>query len=123
MQTCTKCKVTKSLSEFKNKKDQKKPAARCKSCDSLATKAYFFKTTVEELLLFMDIHNHQCGICGISEKEARTLNNKTTHYGLYIDHCHNTNNLRGLLCHNCNLIIGHAKDDTSILNNAIKYLT
>ena len=41
MQTCTKRKIIKPLTELKSKPDQIKPAARCKSCDSLYSKANF----------------------------------------------------------------------------------
>jgi len=39
-----------------------------------------------------------------------------------IDHCHATNNIRGLLCDNCNKGIGALKDNTIIISNAIEYL-
>lgn len=123
MQICTKCKKHKPLEEFKFRKDQNKRATRCKSCDSLMTKVHFFGVTFETLLTFMENHNNVCGICGIKEEDARAMNNRTKHYGLYIDHCHLTGALRGLLCHNCNLVIGHAKDSTPILYKAIKYLS
>ena len=40
-----------------------------------------------------------------------------------VDHCHVLNKIRGILCHNCNIMIGNAKDDVSILNSAISYLS
>lgn len=40
-----------------------------------------------------------------------------------VDHCHETNKVRGLLCRNCNSGIGFLKDDINILENAIKYLS
>lgn len=39
-----------------------------------------------------------------------------------VDHCHSTGQVRGLLCYNCNLILGHAKDNKDILIKAIEYL-
>lgn len=39
-----------------------------------------------------------------------------------IDHDHITRQNRGLLCQFCNLVLGNAKDQISILENAIKYL-
>lgn len=42
--------------------------------------------------------------------------------GFNIDHCHNTKRVRGLLCTNCNLAIGHMEDDTERLHAAIAYL-
>lgn len=47
----------------------------------------------------------------------------TTRPTLHIDHCHTTSAVRGLLCHSCNLGIGHLRDDTNIMKQAIKYLT
>ncbi len=40
----------------------------------------------------------------------------------HIDHCHTSNKTRGLLCHSCNLMIGQAGDDTTVLESAIRYL-
>ena len=39
-----------------------------------------------------------------------------------VDHDHNTNKIRGLLCSSCNTGIGHLKDNVSNLQNAIDYL-
>lgn len=38
------------------------------------------------------------------------------------DHCHNTGTVRGFLCHHCNLMLGHAKDNVQTLHAAINYL-
>jgi hypothetical protein len=42
--------------------------------------------------------------------------------GLYVDHCHATNKVRGLLCRNCNTALGHTMDDRERLIGLIKYL-
>jgi len=39
-----------------------------------------------------------------------------------VDHCHITGEIRGLLCHSCNLGIGNLGDDPNILRRAAKYL-
>jgi len=55
----------------------------------------------------------KCAICfGVSSKNKR----------LSIDHCHETNLVRGLLCDSCNLGLGSFKDDISRLESAINYL-
>jgi hypothetical protein len=41
---------------------------------------------------------------------------------LRVDHCHETGKIRGLLCHNCNVAIGHLGDNLSTMQNAISYL-
>lgn len=123
MKKCTKCQQEKELTEFRFRTEQNRHATRCKSCDSISTKARFFNVTHEELVKFIESQGHVCSICGISEREALKTNKQTKHYGLYIDHCHRTSKLRGTLCHNCNLIIGHAKDNIGNLKKAIEYLT
>lgn len=100
--------------------DRRRYRSFCYKCDSLKVKLKFFNLTIEEFNLLRERCADCCSICGIHEKEARNL--KAYHYGLYIDHCHKTNTVRGLLCHNCNLLIGHAKDNVSVLKAAIEYL-
>lgn len=41
---------------------------------------------------------------------------------VHVDHCHSSGKIRGLLCHNCNHLLGTAKDSIVILRSAISYL-
>jgi hypothetical protein len=59
----------------------------------------------------------QNGVCAICKKENR--NGKP----LLVDHDHATGVVRGLLCHNCNVILGLGHDSVDVLQNAIYYLT
>lgn len=71
-----------------------------------------------EFLELKQVQNNKCAIC---KKEEHVL-----HLGkpreLAVDHCHNTGKIRGLLCTNCNKVLGHAKDSIEILTRAIEYL-
>lgn len=54
-----------------------------------------------------------CGICkGGTKGRGR----------FHVDHCHETGQVRGLLCAKCNILLGHANDDTKLLRAAIGYL-
>lgn len=64
---------------------------------------------VEELLAQQ---NYECAIC--STTIAITSCN--------IDHDHGSKVVRGLLCTNCNLGLGHFRDDLVRLSEAMKYL-
>ena len=57
----------------------------------------------------------QDGICLICSQEL----SKTRPV---IDHCHMTQQVRGILCDSCNIAIGKFRDDPDILRKAIKYL-
>jgi hypothetical protein len=83
------------------------------------TKAYshYYKKyglTQEEVIQMHEQRNFKCDICG----------NDTDHRydKLCVDHSHTTGNVRGLLCFSCNTLLGNAKDDIMILQNAIRYL-
>ena len=41
---------------------------------------------------------------------------------LHVDHCHTTNEIRGLLCYDCNRALGLLKDNVTTLNNLIQYI-
>lgn len=55
-----------------------------------------------------------CAVCATKEPGGRG--------GFHLDHCHGTKKIRGLLCSNCNLMIGLAKDRPEILKAAADYL-
>jgi Autographiviridae endonuclease VII len=59
---------------------------------------------------------YRCKIC-------RKLHNPSLKRGrLYVDHCHATGKVRGLLCSACNSAIGYFEDDVVLLQKAIAYL-
>ena len=129
MKKCITCEELLPLKSFKQRSDKKhkdiedptRYGSNCGKCDSLNTKLRFFNITKVEYEDLRTKFNDCCGICNMHEKDC--WNGKTRHYGLYIDHDHVTGKVRGLLCHSCNLILGHAKDKVDILNSAIDYLT
>ena len=73
-----------------------------------------FNISLKEYNELFDRQNNRCKIC----KELDT--NKVKHFA--VDHCHNTNKVRGILCNNCNRAIGLFKDSKELLQNAINYL-
>lgn len=59
-----------------------------------------------------------CDICGSSE--TATLRGKVKR--LAIDHCHETGEVRALLCSTCNTALGKMKDSPDLLRKAADYL-
>jgi hypothetical protein len=64
--------------------------------------------------LFQD----QKGLCRICKKHQSQLNEI-----LVIDHNHDTDEIRGLLCRSCNMALGLLKDNKIFLQNALDYLS
>jgi len=55
-----------------------------------------------------------CAMCGTPDPNW--------YRGWHIDHDHATHKIRGILCHSCNILLGHAKDNVDILAKGIIYL-
>ena len=60
--------------------------------------------------------NNKCCIC----KTAFTIDKKNS---IHIDHDHESGKVRGILCSHCNVLLGYAREDISILRSAIRYIT
>lgn len=55
-----------------------------------------------------------CAICKSPDPGSET--------GWHLDHCHDSNKIRGVLCAPCNILLGGAKDNAQTLASAISYL-
>ena len=73
---------------------------------------YRYGISKEEFNLILEKQNHICPICG----ESFDLRKK------YIDHDHSTKKVRGIVHMQCNTLMGLAKDNPQILENAATYL-
>ncbi len=66
---------------------------------------------------FEDMCKAQNGLCKIC-RQPPNGRWKT----LVVDHCHTTGRIRGLLCSNCNLAVGHLRDNPQYAREAAAYL-
>ena len=82
----------------------------CRACarevQQKAYAKYAYGITFEE---FKELKSLGCAVCGSHEK-------------VVIDHDHETGRIRAALCHNCNLALGHVKDDPDRLRALAEYL-
>jgi len=75
--------------------------------------------TIEQYKSMVLEQDNKCKICN----KLETRKNRSREIGiLSIDHCHDSNNVRCLLFHNCNTGIVKFFDDIELLKNAINYL-
>ncbi len=70
-----------------------------------------FNISEEQYMNILVNQDYVCAICKnkIGEEAA-------------VDHCHNTDKIRGLLCRNCNLGLGGFKDNIETIKKAIFYV-
>lgn len=146
---CNGCNLTKSIDNFQSriKRGKLTTRARCHECENAyarsrgrklrketpqqvkdAKAAYYARhprARIEEqyrrrakewgydpelVLGWVRAHNGCCDACGDGSQT------------LHLDHCHERNEIRGMLCGGCNLGLGHFKDDAQKLRMAIGYL-
>jgi len=77
-----------------------------------------YKISKQEWDRLIELQDGRCAIC----RKPETQLNKGRVKRLAIDHCHETNKVRGLLCGRCNNAIGRFKDSWLLLENAMEYL-
>ena len=91
--------------------------------DPFAQKKYHLRwnhgVTQEWYVSTLEKQDNACAIC--KNPEDKKIQGRVL--SLAVDHCHETGEIRGLLCSNCNRGIGHLKHDPKILAAAIDYLT
>ena len=133
---CTKCNEIKNQDEFHI--ESKNPnrnyrRSHCKACDKIRTRKYaqenkeiLSKKRVqyrrEKVAFFppdlfdkrLAEQNGVCAICSDTEAGGRGQ--------FHADHDHATETPRGVLCHRCNIALGHFRDNPEILQAAIEYL-
>lgn len=139
---CSKCKVVKNISEFnKNTKCKKGFRSTCRNCDSSVNKMYYSKLDTEEKkrrITHKSVNKddarknklkYKYGITPLEYEEMAITQNykcaickKETSKKLCVDHNHITGAIRGLLCHECNIMIGWSKDNPENLIAGANYL-
>lgn len=99
----------------KRKEQSKKESSPDKIYNRRKHLKYAYGITIEEYDALYIQQEGRCAICGVHQSEYSRR--------FHLDHCHNTGKVRGLLCPECNHLLGRAKDSKTILQNAINYLT
>lgn len=124
---CPKCLIEKKFSQFSccpSKKDGR--SSRCKECrrsyervearpgdEYRRSKENYlwsrYKLKLEDFQRMLAVQGSACGICGIEMQRP------------FVDHCHVTGKIRGLLCCKCNTSLGNI-EVSGFLHNSRRYL-
>jgi hypothetical protein len=142
---CTKCNAAKLVSEFhKDGRSRDGLCSYCKECNKARVRKWaqdnpekaraqaqkrqelglnraqirFRKYGIgaTEYAALLASQGEACAIC------KRTASGRKDSTELCVDHCHTSNDIRGLLCHSCNRALGLFQDSPEILEEAAAYL-
>ena len=79
----------------------------------------YFNMTIAD---YRELLDKQGGVCAICKSSDPGCKGETNELAFHVDHCHETNKIRGLLCGPCNRGLGYFKDNLDSLKNAMEYL-
>lgn len=107
--------VKKRAKDWAVKNKDRVKQSQAKNYSTEKYRKYSFKSrygiSTDEYNTFFQKQDGKCKICNITSEKR-----------LYVDHCHTTGKIRGLLCQQCNTGLGMFKDNEDNLMKAIKYL-
>lgn len=126
---CTKCDRDLPLDAFAARKASKDGRqSSCRECRNAEGRVYRRSS---------DVHARACRkwrlrtLYGLDEAKLEAIAESQGHRckgcdrrlkGLVVDHCHVHGHVRGLLCHGCNLALGHVRDNPATLRRLADYL-
>ncbi len=107
-----KSKYQQDTGKYKRRSEEyrKKNPERYHQCNRDLALRRNYGITLEQYDLMYHEQEGACGLCGREDPK------------LMVDHCHDTNKIRGLLCRSCNTGLGSLGDDIPGLERAIMYL-
>jgi hypothetical protein len=129
---CRDCDIEKPAAEFYRANGGRSLFPECKVCNRVRSRAYQqarrtsdpdhvrrqrlsrYGVTPEQFDQMLADQGGECAICGTDVPGGRG--------GFHVDHNHDSGAVRGLLCHACNVGIGHLGDSTTRLEAALAYL-
>jgi hypothetical protein len=98
-----------------NKEKQKADAKAYYHLNREAQQARRYGLSLAQFRAMVMAQGNRCKCCGTLFGMLRSTRPN-------IDHCHTTGQVRGILCLQCNLLLGHAEDKPKILETCARYL-
>lgn len=103
------------------KEDRKVNSEKYAVKNRIASLRKNYGMTLEQYAKMFSAQNGVCGLCGKPESKPHRSKYGLS-YHLSVDHCHDTGEVRGLLCNQCNRAIGMFDDNPELLEKARIYL-
>lgn len=133
--TCVECSRQSSRAwSRRNPEGHREKRARFRARNPVAVREHqtrknlkrFYGLTFEQYDALFECQHGRCAVCTLplvrQTDRARPFTKHVVNAVGRVDHDHETNAVRGLLCGKCNTLLGNARDNEQILLNAIGYL-
>lgn len=133
---CSRCKKTKLSSDFYLRRSGRQSGrlmSQCIDCLRIIQKDRGYTRQMKSVVLerkygvtieqFDSMMWSQDGKCAICERQLTEDTGKGKTTTACVDHCHETGEIRGLLCGNCNRALGLFQDNIDIMKKAQKHIT
>lgn len=119
---CSLCRTWKEPKHFNKNKFQKSGLNyACKECMRVKCRQYGlpkkYGFTYDGFLNKLEAQNNKCDCCGKEFQNSGEYKDRVC-----VDHNHNTGEIRGLVCHKCNLAAGNVNDSSSYALQVARYL-
>jgi hypothetical protein len=86
----------------------------CSGCKADVNRLSRFGLSPADFELLLKLQGYNCAVC------QRALRFKQ--YKFAVDHCHDSDDVRGVLCTRCNTALGSFDDDPDLMIRAAEYL-
>lgn len=133
---CSKCKIGKSSSEYRQDVSRKNGRARyCHPCFRVYRNNYYkshatswwegrlkkvYGISGEQYKALLESQDGKCAICSNPEFQKGRGGKVNP---LSVDHCHSSGAVRGLLCGRCNRVVGLLHEDLNLLKKVELYIS
>lgn len=97
------------LSEYKRERHKRR-----KHLESARSRMRLYGITQDQFDSLLAAQDHSCAVCRTQDPGKRGT--------FFVDHCHASGAVRGLLCLQCNVVLGMSQDNPDTLRRAISYL-
>lgn len=105
---CSDCKNVFPLENFT------KRGYQCTDCRPAYNRRVWYRHTYgiewEEVEALIEAQGNKCAAC---QDPLETF---------HLDHCHTSGHVRGVLCHHCNVALGHLRDEPRRIRSLLRYL-
>jgi hypothetical protein len=86
----------------------------CSACKADVNRLSRFGLSPTDFELLLKLQGYNCAVC----QQALKLKQ----YKFAVDHCHDSDDVRGVLCKRCNTALGTFDDDPDLILRAAEYL-